>query len=155
VAVVVLDDDDTVSLGSRSICQAKHSLEVWDRFGIAGRMVEKGITWEQGEVYLGDQADLALQPAARARPQVPAFVNLQQYYVEEFLYDRCAAEPAIEMRHRHKVVGVRASDDGVTLTVETPDGRYSLETDWLVACDGVRSPGPPPARPGLSRRGLP
>jgi 3-(3-hydroxy-phenyl)propionate hydroxylase len=24
--------------------------------------------------------------------------------------------------------------------VETPDGRYALETDWLVACDGVRSP---------------
>jgi len=48
VPVLVLDDDDTVSLGSRSICQAKHSLETWDRFGIAQRMVEKGITWEEG-----------------------------------------------------------------------------------------------------------
>ena len=28
----------------------------------------------------------------------------------------------------------------MTLTVETPDGRYTLEADWLVACDGVRSP---------------
>ena len=71
VPSVVLDEDDTVSIGSRSICQAKHSLEVWDRFGIAQRMVDKGITWEQGEVYLRDQRDLPLQPAARARPQVP------------------------------------------------------------------------------------
>src|SRR5262245_32004723 len=53
VPSVVLDEDDTVSLGSRSICQAKHSLEVWDRFGIAQRMVEKGITWHEVEVHLG------------------------------------------------------------------------------------------------------
>src|SRR5476651_1339260 len=56
VPSLVLDEDDTVSLGSRSICQAKHSLEIWDRFGIAQRMVDKGITWEQGEVYLRDSA---------------------------------------------------------------------------------------------------
>jgi 3-(3-hydroxy-phenyl)propionate hydroxylase len=56
VPALVLDDDGTVSLGSRSICQAKHSLETWDRFGIAACMVEKGIAWEQGEVYLRDSA---------------------------------------------------------------------------------------------------
>ena len=44
------------------------------------------------------------------------------------------------MRHRNKVVAVASRDDGVTVTVETPDGRYDLEADWLVACDGVRSP---------------
>ncbi len=54
VASIVLDEDNTVSLGSRSICQAKHTLEVWYHYGLAGRMVEKGITWEQGEVYLRD-----------------------------------------------------------------------------------------------------
>ena len=35
-----LDEDDAVCFGSRSVCQSKHSLEVWDRFGIAQRMVE-------------------------------------------------------------------------------------------------------------------
>ncbi|HSI00414.1 MAG TPA: FAD-dependent monooxygenase, partial [Reyranella sp.] len=140
VPAVVLDDDDTVSLGSRSICQAKHSLEVWDRFGIARRMVDKGITWDQGEVYLGDQAIFRFNLQPEPGHKFPAFVNLQQYYVEAFLYERCAAEPIIEMRHRHKVVGVARDDDGVAVSVETPDGQYRLETDWLIACDGVRSP---------------
>jgi 3-(3-hydroxy-phenyl)propionate hydroxylase len=140
VPVLILDDDDTVSLGSRSICQAKHSLEVWDRFGIASRMVEKGITWEQGEVYLRDQPIYRFNLQPEPGHKFPAFVNLQQYYVEEYLYERCAEEPAIEMRHRHKVVGVTPRDDGVTLTVETPDGCYDLSADWVVACDGVRSP---------------
>ena len=140
VPSVVLDEDDTVSLGSRSICQAKHSLEVWDRFGIAQRMVDKGITWEQGEVYLGDQPVWRFNLQPEPGHKFPAFVNLQQYYVEEFLYERCLAEPAIEMRFRNKAVGVAPRADGVTVEVETPDGRYSLEADWLVACDGVRSP---------------
>jgi 3-(3-hydroxy-phenyl)propionate hydroxylase len=140
VPVLLLDDDDTVSLGSRSICQAKHSLEVWDRFGIAARMVEKGITWDQGEVYLRDKAIFRFNLQPEPGHKFPAFVNLQQYYVEEYLYERCASEALIEMRHQNKVVAVAPRDDGVTLTVETPDGRYVVETDWVVACDGVRSP---------------
>jgi 3-(3-hydroxy-phenyl)propionate hydroxylase len=140
VPVLLLDDDDTVSLGSRSICQAKHSLETWDRFGIAGRMVEKGITWDQGEVYLRDKAIFRFSLQPEPGHKFPAFVNLQQYYVEEYLYERCAAEALIEMRPLNKVVAVASRGDGVTLTVETPDGRYDIEADWVVACDGVRSP---------------
>src|SRR5581483_9728260 len=140
VPVLLLDDDDTVSLGSRSICQAKHSLETWDRFGIASRMVEKGITWEQGALYLRDKAIYRFNLQPEPGHKFPAFVNLQQYYVEDYLYERCAAETLIEMRHRNKVVGAAPHDDSVTLTVETPDGRYEIEADWVVACDGVRSP---------------
>src|SRR5829696_8059866 len=139
VPSVVLDEDDTVSIGSRSICQAKHSLEVWDRFGIAQRMVDKGITWEQGEVYLGDQAIYRFDLAPEPGHKFPAFVNLQQYYVEEYLYDRCLADKLIELRFRSKVVGVRQGPQSATVEVETPDGRYALEAEWLVACDGVRS----------------
>lgn len=140
VPSVVLDEDDTVSIGSRSICQAKHSLEVWDRFGIAQRMVDKGITWEQGEVYLGDQAIFRFNLQPEPGHKFPAFVNLQQYYVEEYLYERCLSEPAVEMRFRNKVIGVTPHADHVAVEVETPDGRYTLEAEWLVACDGVRSP---------------
>jgi 3-(3-hydroxy-phenyl)propionate hydroxylase len=140
VPSVVLDEDDTVSIGSRSICQSKHSLEIWDRFGIAARMVEKGITWTEGEVYLRDKPVYRFNLAPEPGHKFPAFVNLQQYYVEEYLYECCADEPLIELRHRNKVVAVSPRDDGVSVEVETTDGRYTLEADWLVACDGVRSP---------------
>ncbi|WP_422003108.1 FAD-dependent oxidoreductase [Reyranella sp.] len=140
VPTIVLDEDDTVSVGSRSICQAQHSLETWDRFGAARQMVEKGITWEEGEVYLGDRPVYRFNLQPEPGHKFPAFVNLQQYYVEEYLYERCLADPRVDMRFRNKVVGVAQHGDVVTVEVETPDGRYTLETDWLVACDGVRSP---------------
>jgi 3-(3-hydroxy-phenyl)propionate hydroxylase len=140
VPALVLDDNDKVSVGSRSICQAKHSLEVWDRFGIGQRMVDKGITWDEGEVYLRDRPIYRFHLQPEPGHKFPAFVNLQQYYVEEYLYERCLAEPLVEMRFRNRVVGVTPRADGVTVEVETPDGRYTLEAEWLVACDGVRSP---------------
>src|SRR5260370_36249004 len=46
----------------------------------------------------------------------------------------------MELRPRNKVVGVTPRNDGVTVEVETPDGPYTLDADWLVACDGVGSP---------------
>ncbi len=140
VPALLLDEDDTVSIGSRSICQAKHSLEIWDRFGIARRMVDKGITWEEGEVYLRDRPVYRFNLQPEPGHKFPAFVNLQQYYVEEYLYERCLAEKQVELRFLNKVVGVAPSAGGVTVEVETPDGRYELQADWLVACDGVRSP---------------
>ena len=66
---VLLDEDDTVSVGSRSICQAKHSLEIWDRFGIAARMVEKGITWEEGHNDSGEERDDDELPRAATTTQ--------------------------------------------------------------------------------------
>ena len=51
VPVLVLDESDVVSVGSRAICWAKRTLEIWDRLGVAERMVAKGVTWNLGRVY--------------------------------------------------------------------------------------------------------
>jgi hypothetical protein len=48
VASVVLDDNNVVSVGSRAICWAKRTLEIFDRLGVGERMLEKGVTWKVG-----------------------------------------------------------------------------------------------------------
>jgi hypothetical protein len=70
---------------------------------------------------------------------MPAFVNLQQYYVEQYLVDRAMALN-IDLRWKNKVVAVDRKADHAVLTLETPDGSYQLEADWVIACDGARSP---------------
>lgn len=76
--------------------------------------------------------------------QFPAFINLQQYYFEQFLVDRLReieAEGApVELRGGSRVSSVEDKGDHVALTVETPEGPYPLEADWLIACDGAGSP---------------
>jgi 3-(3-hydroxy-phenyl)propionate hydroxylase len=137
---VVLDDNDVVSLGSRAICWSKRTLEIFDRLGIGERMVEKGVTWKVGRLFHRDREvwnfDLLPEPGHK----MPAFVNLQQYYVEQYLVERARDFPElIDLRWKNRVAGVEQTVDGVTATVETPDGAYRLEADWLIACDGARS----------------
>jgi 3-(3-hydroxy-phenyl)propionate hydroxylase len=48
VAVVLLDNADRIGEGSRGICYAKRTLEIWDRLGVGDPMVEKGVTWRRG-----------------------------------------------------------------------------------------------------------
>ena len=42
--VLLLDDDKTVSVGSRGLCYAKRTLEVLDRLGCGQPVVDKGVT---------------------------------------------------------------------------------------------------------------
>ncbi|WLW62737.1 FAD-dependent oxidoreductase [Achromobacter aegrifaciens] len=140
VRVVVLDDDFRLSTGSRAICFSKRTLEIWDRLGVGQRMIDKGVSWNVGKVFFREQEvwrfDLLPEPGHRR----PAFINLQQYYAEGYLYEQARQEPNIDLRWKNKVVGLEQRDDGVVLNVETPDGAYALHADWLIACDGARSP---------------
>jgi 3-(3-hydroxy-phenyl)propionate hydroxylase len=140
IDVLLLDEDDTVSYGSRSVCQAKRSLEVWDRLGAAEPMLAKGVTWDTGHIFLGAERVYSFNLQPERHHKLPAFINLQQYYVEQFLIERCRTEPRIDLRFASKVTAVRPANDHVALTVETPDGSYEVRAQWLVACDGVRSP---------------
>lgn len=138
--VLLLDDDFRLSTGSRAICFAKRTLEIFDTLGIGDRAVEKGVSWNLGKVFhhneLVYQFNLLPEPAHKR----PAFINLQQYYVEGFLNDRAAELPLIQLRWKNRVVGVANDDTGVTLTIDTPDGEYRIVADYCIACDGSRSP---------------
>ena len=138
---VVLDDNDVVSVGSRAICWSKRTLEIFDRLGVGERMVDKGVTWKVGRLYHRDREVYSFDLLPEDGHKMPAFINLQQYYVEEYLVDRCADfADRVELRWKNRVTGVRQDADGVTLTVETPDGAYELNASYVIACDGAKSP---------------
>jgi len=139
VASVVLDDNNVVSVGSRAICWSKRSLEILDRLGVGGLCVKKGVTWQVGRTFHRDREVFNFDLLPEDGHKMPAFVNLQQYYVEQYLVDRAMALN-IDLRWKNKVVAVDRRADHAVLTVETPDGRYALEADWVIACDGARSP---------------
>ncbi|MGE0153347.1 MAG: FAD-dependent oxidoreductase [Reyranellaceae bacterium] len=138
--VVVLDEGDTVSVGSRAICWAQRTLEIWDRLGVAQRMLEKGVLWDTGKLYAGERLIYQFRLQAQEHQRFPAFINLQQYYVEQYLVERCGDFPAIDLRWKNKVVGIEQDADEVRLQVETPDGAYAIAAQYVIAADGVRSP---------------
>jgi 3-(3-hydroxy-phenyl)propionate hydroxylase len=140
IDVLLLDEDNTVSFGSRAICWSKRTLEILDRLGCGERLVEKGVSWSVGRVYFRDQQLFQFDLLPEHGHRRPAFINLQQYYVEQFLVERVTELPRAELRWRNKVVGVNPGYDGADVQVSTPDGDYTVRGDWLIVADGARSP---------------
>ena len=144
VPVVLLDDADRIGEGSRGICYAKRTLEILDRLGLGETCRDQGVTWKLGRVFQGDGEVYNFDLLPESGHKMPAFVNLQQYYLEHHLVSRAQAladdnAARIDLRWRNRVTGIAQDGAGVTLTVETPDGPYELQADWVVAADGARS----------------
>jgi len=139
VPVVLLDNDDRLSTGSRAICFAKRTLEIFDRLGLGQRLVDKGVSWSTGRVYLRDAPVFRFDLQPETTHERPAFINIQQYYVEGYLAERAMELPLIDLRWKHGVVGVEQAGDAVTLQVQTPDGTFALQAEHVIACDGARS----------------
>jgi len=139
-SVLLIDDDETVSVGSRGVCYAKRTLEVLDRLGLGERVVDKGVSWNVGRTYRVEEEVFHFNLLPEPDHQRPGMVNLQQYYLESYLLDRLRELPQVEMRFRNRVNAVEQNPDRASLVVETPDGEYAVTCDWLVVADGARSP---------------
>lgn len=139
ISFIIVDDNNTVSVGSRAICYAKRALEILDRLGCGEPICARGVSWNVGRVFHRDaltyQFDLLPEPGHKR----PAFVNLQQYHLEEALVERLR-DLGHTVRWKNEATGVAQDDEGVRVDVRTPDGHYAIEAEYLIAADGARSP---------------
>jgi 3-(3-hydroxy-phenyl)propionate hydroxylase len=144
VPALVLDDHEGVGQGSRAICFAKRTLEIAHRLGCGPQMVEKGVIWNRGRVFHDRDEVFSFDLLPEDGHRYPAFINLQQPWFERFLVeavDRAKAQGApIEIRGRNRLTSMEAGENAITLHLDTPDGAYTITTDWLIACDGAKSP---------------
>lgn len=142
--VLVLDDHEGAGLGSKAICFAKRTLDIAHRLGAAQPMVDKGVVWNVGRVFHADNEVFEFNLLPEDGHRHPAFINLQQPYFERYLVEaieraRTNGTP-IEIRGANQVTAIEPQDGFTTLEVDTPDGPYKIEADYLIACDGARSP---------------
>ena len=104
------------------------------------RVVDKGVSWSTGRVYLRDAPIFSFNLQPETTHERPAFINIQQYYVEGFLVERAMELPLIDLRWKTRGGRRRRSTTTrVTLQVQTPDGTVALQAEHVVACDGARS----------------
>jgi 3-(3-hydroxy-phenyl)propionate hydroxylase len=139
IPCVVLDGKAEFGEGSRGLCYAKRTLEILDRLGIGEQAVAKGVTWQLGKVFHREELLYEFNLLPESGHKMPAFINLQQYYLEQLLYERCHELPSVDLRFQNKCAGVEVFPDYARIRLETPDGSYELEADHLIACDGSRS----------------
>lgn len=139
IACTVFDDNNTVSIGSRALCYAKRALEIWDRLGVVEPILNKGVSWNVGKNFFKEVLAYQFDLLPEDGHKMPAMVNLQQYYLEEYLVDACQQSPLIDLRWKHRVDSLNQDDKQVTAAIVTPDGTFTATADWVIACDGAGS----------------
>ncbi|RTZ38884.1 FAD-binding protein [Candidimonas sp. SYP-B2681] len=139
VSSVVLESELQVSEGSRAIVFTRRSMEILQQVGVADRVTENGLPWCFGNSYYRGQRVFRMENDRDDDDRFFPMINLQQQYLEEYLVTAAHANPLIDFRWGNRIDQIEPLSDGVLVRVDTPEGPYALETDWLVAADGARS----------------
>jgi 3-(3-hydroxy-phenyl)propionate hydroxylase len=139
VRSLVLNAERQVSQGSRAIVFTRRTMEILQQMGVAQRMQENGLPWHHGNSYYRGERVFRMQATQDQDDRFAPMLNIQQQFLEEYLLDACRATGLIELRWGNRCVAVAQSAAVVQITVDTPEGTYLLESDWLVAADGGRS----------------
>ena len=140
--VLLFDEDDSVSVGSRAVCYAKRALEVLDRLGVGDPLCEKGVSWNIGRTFLQEEEVYRFNLVPDVGHKRPGMINLQQYYLEETLVSR-ARELGADFLG---LIGV-AGDEGLVELLFQKDfafGNFALvervqlgEPGLLRGCEGA------------------
>jgi 3-(3-hydroxy-phenyl)propionate hydroxylase len=109
-------------VGSKSICQQRDVLDVWDAVGAGAEIARRGVTWTTARTFHRDRELFASAFADRGRSPFPPFVNISQCETEELLDEHIAGQPRIDVRWGHRVTGIEQDDaagtGGVTVRCE-------------------------------------
>ncbi len=150
VPAVLLDEDNTVGVkgaSSRGICYTQKSLEIFQRYGVFDRIAAKGIEWSVGRTFAGHDEvfsfDLKAQSAFNLSRQ-PAFINIQQFYIEGYLVERIVElgreRPGVDLRWSSRVIAFEQNAQTALLTVQTPQGSYQIEAEHVIDATGSHTP---------------
>ncbi len=138
---VIFSKESSVSIGSRALCFSKKSLEIINRIApeAAKKMLDKGVIWNLGKVFYQEEEVYKFNLLPEDGHKIPAFINLQQYYFEEYLVDEVAKQPLIDLRWQSTAHFISQDSDKASLRIETAEGNYNVEAEYLLVCEGVRS----------------
>jgi 3-(3-hydroxy-phenyl)propionate hydroxylase len=139
VPSVVLSAELQFSQGSRAICFTRRSMEILQQVGVADRMTAGGLPWRFGNSFYRGQRVFRMEAPHDPNDRFFPIINVQQQFMEEYLHDACQANPLIDFRWGNKLENIDQKEGYALLEVDTPEGPYVLESDWVVAADGGRS----------------
>jgi 3-(3-hydroxy-phenyl)propionate hydroxylase len=118
------------------------TLDMLERFGVVPAMIEQGLicpTWQFRDRHQGVIATFEM---ARLKDDTahPYRLQCEQWRLTRMLRDKLAANPDVTFLYDAKATEVTQDADGVTLTIERPDGSTEpLRAAFLIGADGARS----------------
>ena len=130
VRSVLLDNKATFNDGSRAICISRSSFHILDQLGVVGPFLEKSLGWTLGRSFYRGRQILEFAMPDSADEKFRPMYNLQQQYIEAFLWEAVTGCDLVETRWQSEVTGLAQDGAGVRLAVTDPNGSYELPARW-------------------------
>ena len=118
------------------------TLDMLGRFGVVDALIEQGLVcpfWQFRDRHQGVIATFEME-RLKDDTAHPYRLQCEQWRLTRMLRDRMAGNPDITFIYDAKAEDVAQDADGVTLTIERPDGsREPIRGRYLIGSDGARS----------------
>jgi 3-(3-hydroxy-phenyl)propionate hydroxylase len=125
-------------VGSKSICQARDVLDIWELVGAGHRIAGEGTTWTTARTFFRDSEIASWRFTDRGHPAFPPFVNIGQQRTEQLL-DEALGRLGVEICWAHELAVIEQARDYVTARFRCRDGEAEVRGSYLVAATGAHS----------------
>ncbi len=142
VPVLVLEEDDSLSLDTKAGTILTRTLEVLARYDALTPVLAASLRIDEiGELdrASGRSTGSVLTERLAEETRFPFVINIPQHELEPVLAARLEELAPGTLAMSHRLVDFTDHGDHVALEVDTPEGRRQLRADRLLACDGGRS----------------
>ena len=102
---IVLEAKNEIAWSSRAICISRRSLEILDRVGAGAAFDAKALPWSRGRTFHRDRLVFKLEMPFEPRDRHAPFVNLQQFYTEQFLLNALRRARGADIRWSSRADG--------------------------------------------------
>jgi 3-(3-hydroxy-phenyl)propionate hydroxylase len=142
IPVLVLEEDEQLSLDTKAGTILTRTLEVLHRFGALDPVLRAALRIDE----IGD-LDRATNTARESvllgklteDTRLPFVINIPQHELEPVLRAQLEERAPGALRMRHRLLDFVQDDDGVDLRLATPEGETHVRARYVLACDGGRS----------------
>lgn len=135
----IIDKHPGVLEATKAAALHARALEYFRDLGVADRIVAEGQRVDILTLRTGYRDRLGVDFRVSHDTRYPHMVDIPQARTEHILIDHLT-DLGVTIERGMELTGLRQTGDGVEATV-TVDGRTdTVVADWVVGCDGVRSP---------------
>ncbi|WP_280417927.1 FAD-dependent monooxygenase [Nocardia carnea] len=134
VSTLLLEQNLTIPPHSRALTIHPRTVEVFASRDMHAQFLEEGGRIPSGHFAILDDR-LDFEPLDT---EFAFTLAILQARTTEILEHR-ALELGAEVRRGHQVTGFVEQSGSVSVTVDGPEGPYTVDADYLVGCDGTRS----------------
>lgn len=138
IPVRLIDKADRPARWSQALVVQARTLEQFERYGIADRVVAAGRKLQHASV-ISEGKTIVSFPFKRIRSLYPFVLFLAQSETERFLIEHLR-ELGVEVERSVELVSLNDRGDAYSCQLRHGDGRIEMvEAGWVIGCDGAHS----------------